>query len=383
MGSRVVFAVLVLGAAAGAASLEFGRPPAPGGAQASAAAKDQGPAVPVMAGEVGRGDVEIDLSALGTVQAFNSVLLTSRVDGQIVKLNFGEGENVHAGDVLVELDPQPFEAALAQAQSMKLKDQAQLNNARLDLERAQRLVTTGAGTTQQLDTARAQVAQLEASTKADQAAIDAAQVQLNYSRIRSPLDGRTGTRLVDAGNIVRGNSATGIVMINQIHPVSVSFALPADALSRVRARMKLGDVRIIAQDRNDKKLATGKLAVIDNQINVATATVVCKATFENTDEALWPGQFVNVRIELDVRRNAVTVPPTAVLRGPEGTYAFIIDASSVVEKRPVKVDFSNRRVAVIAEGLSPGEKVVTDGQYRIQAGTLVEVVQSAAPRAAD
>ena len=383
MGSRVVFAVLVLGAAAGAAWLEFGRPPAPGGAQASAAAKDQGPAVPVMAGEVGRGDVEIDLSALGTVQAFNSVLLTSRVDGQIVKLNFGEGENVHAGDVLVELDPQPFEAALAQAQSMKLKDQAQLNNARLDLERAQRLVTTGAGTTQQLDTARAQVAQLEASTKADQAAIDAAQVQLNYSRIRSPLDGRTGTRLVDAGNIVRGNSATGIVMINQIHPVSVSFALPADALSRVRARMKLGDVRIIAQDRNDKKLATGKLAVIDNQINVATATVVCKATFENTDEALWPGQFVNVRIELDVRRNAVTVPPTAVLRGPEGTYAFIIDASSVVEKRPVKVDFSNRRVAVIAEGLSPGEKVVTDGQYRIQAGTLVEVVQSAAPRAAD
>ncbi|MBV8564220.1 MAG: efflux RND transporter periplasmic adaptor subunit [Methylobacteriaceae bacterium] len=383
MGSRVVFAVLVLGAAAGAAWLEFGRPPAPGGAQASAAAKDQGPAVPVMAGEVGRGDVEIDLSALGTVQAFNSVLLTSRVDGQIVRLNFGEGEDVHAGDVLVELDPQPFEAALAQAQSMKLKDQAQLNNARLDLERAQRLVTTGAGTTQQLDTARAQVAQLEASTKADQAAIDAAQVQLNYSRIRSPLDGRTGTRLVDAGNIVRGNSATGIVMINQIHPVSVSFALPADALSRVRARMKLGDVRIIAQDRNDKKLATGKLAVIDNQINVATATVVCKATFENTDEALWPGQFVNVRIELDVRRNAVTVPPTAVLRGSEGTYAFIIDASSVVEKRPVKVDFSNQRVAVIAEGLSPGEKVVTDGQYRIKAGTLVEVVQSAAPRAAD
>jgi len=337
----------------------------------------------VMAVEVERGDVEIDLSALGTVQAFNSVLLTSRVDGQIVKLNFGEGEDVHAGDVLVELDPQPFEAALAQAQSMKLKDQAQLNNARLDLERAQRLVTTGAGTTQQLDTARAQVAQLEASTKADQAAIDAAQVQLNYSRIRSPLDGRTGTRLVDAGNIVRGNSATGIVMINQIHPVSVSFALPADALSRVRARMKLGDVRIIAQDRNDKKLATGKLAVIDNQINVATATVVCKATFENTDEALWPGQFVNVRIELDVRRNAVTVPPTAVLRGSEGTYAFIIDASSVVEKRPVKVDFSNQRVAVIAEGLSPGEKVVTDGQYRIKAGTLVEVVQSAAPRAAD
>ena len=381
MRSRVVFAAIVLGVVTGAAWLEFGRPPAPGGA--SAAAKDQSPAVPVMAGDVGRGDVEIDLSALGTVQAFNSVLLTSRVDGQIVKLNFGEGEDVHAGDVLVELDPQPFEAALAQAQSMKLKDQAQLNNARLDLERAQRLVTTGAGTTQQLDTARAQVAQLEASTKADQAAIDAAQVQLNYSRIRSPLDGRTGARLVDAGNIVRGNSTTGIVMINQIHPISVSFALPADALARVRARMKLGDVRIIAQDRNDKKLATGKLAVIDNQINVATATVLCKATFENTDEALWPGQFVNVRVELDVRRNAVTVPPTAVLRGPEGTYAFVIDASNVVAKRPVKVDFSNQRVAVIAEGLAPGERVVTDGQYRIQAGTLVEVVQPAAARAAD
>jgi multidrug efflux system membrane fusion protein len=344
----------------------LGRPDAaPGGAAA---------AVPVIADSVRRADVPVYLRGLGTVRAFNSVLLKSRVDGEIVRLDFAEGQEVHAGDVLVEVDPQPFEAVLAQAEAAKLKDQAQLDNARLDLNRATRLVASGAGTTQQLDTTHALVAQLEASIKADLAMINTAQIQLNYSRIRSPFDGRTGTRLVDVGNIVRASDTTGIVMINQIHPISVDFALPASTLSSIRARLKAGDVPVTAQDSNGNDLATGRLAVIDNQVNVATSTVHYKATFDNADERLWPGQFVDVRLELEVRRGVAAVPNTAILHGPEGAYVFVIGANNVVRKRPVKVGFANSVVTVVDSGLEVGERVVIDGQYRIQAGTAVEIL---------
>src|SRR5712671_5534131 len=209
------------------------------------------PAVPVRAATVKRQDVPIVLPGLGTVQAFNSVLVKSRVDGQIIKINFTEGHNVRAGDVLVEIDAAPFQAALAQAQATKLKDEAQLENARLDLERFSRLATTNAVSKQQIDTARALVAQLDATVKADQAMIDMAQTQLNYSRIRSPIDGRAGTRLVDAGNIVRGaNDAAGIVTINQLNPIFVAFPLPADSLPRIRAGAKSGEVNVAVQDSN-------------------------------------------------------------------------------------------------------------------------------------
>jgi multidrug efflux system membrane fusion protein len=345
---------------------------------APSAPRAAAPAIPVSASKVERADIPIELSGLGTVQALNSVLVRSRVDGQIVKINFTEGKDVHAGDVLVEIDPAPYVAALEQAQANKLKDQAMLENARLDLDRATRLAKTGATSTQQLDTTKASVAQLDASVKADQAAIDSAQVQVNYSHIRAPIDGRAGTRLVDAGNILRAADLTGVVTINQVHPIFVNFALPADSLPQIRSRLKNGDVSVTAQDSTGRDLATGKLSVIDNAINATTGTINYKAVFDNTEEVLWPGQFVNVRIQLEILRNVIAVPVTAVQYGPDGPYAFIVGADRKVQKRPIKTGVVNKVSAVIAEGLSPGELVVTDGQYRIEAGSIVEVLANPA-----
>jgi multidrug efflux system membrane fusion protein len=330
-------------------------------------------AIPVLASTAKRADVPIFLGGLGTVQAFNSVVVKSRVDGQILKINFTEGQDVHAGDILAEIDPVPFQAALSQAQANRLRDEAQLGNARLDFDRASRLAASGSGSKQQLDTTRAQVAQLEAAVQADAAMIDMAQNQLDYSRVRSPIDGRAGTRLVDAGNVVRSTDNGGIVTINQLHPIFVNFALPADSLSRVRAKTKDGEVRVIAQDNNEEELATGKLTVIDNQVNPATGSITYKATFGNENEVLWPGQFVNVRVEVAVRRDVLTTPANAVQQGPEGAYAFIVVENRLVQKRNIKVGFVSKTVAVIDDGLQPGDLVVTDGQYRIQAGSIVEV----------
>ena len=338
-----------------------------------------GPATPVMTDQAIRADVPIFLTGLGTVQAFNSVLIKSRVDGQIVKIRYEEGKDVRAGDVLIEIDRAPFEAALALAQANKLKDEAQRDNARVDFDRYANLAKTGASTTQQLDTTRALVAQTEASVKADQALIDMAQVQLNYSTIRSPIDGRVGTRLVDAGNIVRATDTTGIVTINQIHPIFVSFALPSDSLPQLRAQLKGDDVIVTALSRDGQVLATGVLAVIDNQINPATGTINYKAKFDNGDDALWPGQFVNLRIQLAIRRNVIAVPVTAVQQGPNGSYAFVVGNDRTVQKRPLKVGALNKTTAIIDDGLQPGEQIVTDGQYRIQAGSKVEVAAQTAP----
>jgi len=340
--------------------------------------RNAAPAIPVMASKVERADIPIELTGLGTVQALNSVLVKSRVDGQIVKINFSEGKDVHAGEVLIEIDPAPFEAALAQAQANMLKDQALLENARLDLDRATRLAKTGATSAQQLDTSKSLVAQLDASVKSDQATIDSAQVQLNYSHIRAPIDGRAGTRLVDAGNIVRAADLTGVVTINQVHPIFVNFALPADSLPQIRSRWKNGDVNVTAQDSNGRVLAAGKLSVIDNQINSTTGTINYKAVFDNTEEVLWPGQFVNVRVQLEILRNVIAVPVTAVQYGPDGPYAFIVGADRVVQKRAIKTGVVNKISAVIDVGLQPGELVVTDGQYRIEAGSIVEVLTNVA-----
>ena len=372
----LITALLAAGAAAILVETRWWQP-----SPAQSAARGGEVAVPVMTDKARRADVPVFLAGLGTVQAFNSVLIKPRVDGQIVKIRFEEGKDVHAGDILIEIDPAPFEAVLAQAEANKLKDQAQLDNTRLDLDRFTRLAKSGAGTTQQLDTTRALVAQTEAIVKADQALIDTAQVQLNYSTIRSPIDGRVGTRLVDAGNIVKASDTTGIVSINQIHPIFVSFALPADSLPQLSAASKTGDVVVTALDRDGRTLATGVLAVIDNQINPATGTINYKAKFENGDDVLWPGQFVNLRIQLAVRRNVIAVPVTAVQQGPDGPYAFVVDDDRIVQKRPLKVGVLNKTIAIIDGGLQPGEQVVIDGQYRIQAGSTVEATAQAASSA--
>jgi len=335
-------------------------------------------AVPVSAAPAQRRDVPIYLTGIGTVQAYNSVLMKSRVDGQIVKINFSEGKDVHAGDVLVEIDPRPFEAALNQAQANKLKDEAQLDNARLDLDRLTRLVATNAVSKQQADTARALVAQLDATVKAGQALIDMARTQLDYTKIHSPIDGRAGTRLIDIGNMIRATDTGGIVTINQINPIYVNFALPADSLPLVRARAKDGNVPVVAQDSNLVDLATGTLTVIDNQVNAATGTVTYKATFANGDQVLWPGQFVNVRVELDIRRDVLALPVRAVQQGPDGPFVFVVGQNRIVEKRPIKVGLLSKTTAIVDAGLQADEIVVTDGQYRIQNGTLVEILANPA-----
>jgi len=334
--------------------------------------------VPVSATVAQRQDVPIYLTGLGTVQAYNSVLVKSRVDGQIVKINFSEGKDVRSGDVLVEIDPRPYQAALSQAQANKLKDEAQLENARLDFERLSNLIKTNAVSKQQLDTARALLGQLDATVKADQAAIDMAQTQLDYTKIRSPIDGRAGTRLIDVGNVVRTTDTGGIVTINQLNPIFVNFALPADSLPPVRARLKQGDVPVTAQDSNLVDLATGTLSVIDNQVNAATGTVTYKATFANGDEVLWPGQFVNVRVELEVRRDVLALPVRTVQQGPDGPFVFVVGPTRVVDKRSIKVGLLNKTTAIVDAGLQPGEIVVTDGQYRIQKGTAVDILANAA-----
>jgi membrane fusion protein, multidrug efflux system len=372
---RLILIIALLAAGAATVSIDTRRW---GSSISQSVARSSEPAIPVVTDKARRADVPIYLSGLGTVQAFNSVLITSRVDGQIVKIRFEEGGDVHAGDVLVEIDRAPFEAALAQAEANQLKDQAQFDNARLDLARYTNLAKTGAATTQQLDTTRALVAQTEASIKADQALIDTAQVQLNYASIRSPIEGRVGRRLVDAGNIVRATDTTGIVTVNQIHPIFVSFALPADTLPQLRAGSKDGSIVVTALDRDGRALATGALAVIDNQINPATGTINYKAKFDNADDALWPGQFVNLRIQLAIRRNVIAVPVTAVQQGPDGPYAFVVGDDRIVQKRPLKVGALNKTTAIIDGGLQPGEQIVTDGQYRIQAGSTVEAAAQAA-----
>lgn len=347
------------------------------GGGGAAEAVPSSPGIPVMADLAGYADVPVYLSGLGTVQAFNSVLIKSRVDGQIFKMDFAEGQEVHTGDTIAEIDPRPYAAALAQAKAMKVKDQAMLENAQLDVKRYRSLVAQDSIAHQQLDTQTALVQQLQGTVDADQAQIDLAQVQLSYCSIRSPIDGRVGTRLVDAGNIVHATDTTGIVTINQIRPIWVSFALPAASLAEVRARLKRGEVEVAAEGADGHELATGKLAVIDNQINATTATIAYKASFDNADEALWPGQFVNIRLLLQVRRQALTVPLTAVVRGPDGTYVFLVGADRVVQKRPIKLGFANKTTAIVESGLAAGDRIVTDGQYRIESGSRVEILPPA------
>jgi multidrug efflux system membrane fusion protein len=313
------------------------------------------------------------------VQAFNSVVIKSRVDGQILKMDFAEGQEVHAGNIIAEIDPRTYAAALAQAKAMKIKDQALLDNAQLDLKRYHGLVAQDSMAHQQLDTQAALVEQYRSTVDADQAQIDLAQVQLSYCTIRSPIDGRVGTRLVDLGNIVHATDTTGIVTINQIRPIWVSFALPAASLAEVRSQLRQGDVEVIAEGAEGQNLATGKLTVIDNQINATTATIAYKAVFDNADEALWPGLFVDIRLLLQVKRHALTVPVTAVVRGPEGAYVFLVGSDRLVQKRPIKVGFTNKAIAIVDSGLATSDRVVTDGQYRIEAGSRVEVLPPAAP----
>ena len=332
---------------------------------------DDGPVSVVMAG-VDRKDVPVHVEGIGTVQASNTVLVRARVDGQLDAVSFREGQDVAAGDVLAQIDPRPFRAALAQAQAAKAKDEAQLANTRLDLQRTLNLAQRAYATQQSVDTQKAQVAQLEAALQADQAMIDNAAVQLGYTTIRAPISGRTGVRLVDQGNIVHAGDPGGIVVIAQLQPISVVFTLPQQTLLAVNAALARGEVPVTALDSDRKTvLEQGVLSVVDNQIDSQTGTIKLKATFANAERKLWPGQFVNIRVRLDVRKNSIVVPVPAVQRNATGTFAYVVNPDRKVEMRPIKVAQIDEGIALVDSGLDPGQNVVVLGQDRLRPGAAV------------
>lgn len=332
------------------------------------------PAIPVSVATARRADVPIYLTGLGTVQAFNTVTVHSRVDGQLVKVAFVEGQDVKAGDLLVQIDPRPFQAQLDQAIAKQAQDEAQLANARLDLKRFQALAAKQYATGQSVDTQTALVNQLQATIKGDQAAIDNARVQLGYTTITSPINGRTGMRLVDEGNIVHATDPNGLVVITQLQPISVIFTIPEENLPAITREMAAGPLKVLAMSRDDRdQYGEGKLLLVDNVIDQTTGTIRLKAIFPNADLALWPGQFIDARLLLRVERNVVTVPSDAIERGAQGLYAYVVEPDSTVSVRQLKVGQISDSIAVIKDGIKEGERVVTAGQYRLQPGARVEI----------
>jgi len=347
-----------------------------------AAAQTANPGVPVTAGTVAAQDVPVFLNGIGTVQAYNMVAIKSRVDGQIVKVDFKEGQDVKQDEPLLQIDPRPFQAALEQAQANKQKDEAQLVGAQLDLDRYEKLIGSGWQTRQSYDQQKATVGQLQASIKGDEAQINTAKLNLSYSDIRSPIDGRLGAKLVDKGNLVHANDNAPLVTITEVKPIFVSFTLPQETLDDVRENHKGSPLVVYAYSGDGKKqLAEGKLTLIDNSIDQSTGTVHLKARFDNDDERLWPGQFVSLRVVLSTRRNIATVPSQTVQDGPDGHYAYIIKPDNTVERRAVEVASIQDGIAVVTKGLAAGERVVVDGQYRLTNGARVNPAAPSAPAA--
>jgi membrane fusion protein, multidrug efflux system len=348
-----------------------------------AAAQGPAPGIPVTAGTVAIEDVPVFLHGIGTVQAYNSVAIKSRVDGQIVSVAFKEGQDAKEGDLLFQIDPRGYQAALEQAQAAKQKDEANLAGAQADLDRYEKLLTPGWQTRQSYDQQKAQVAQLQAAIKGDIAQIDTAKINLGYTDIRSPIDGRLGARLVDKGNIVHANDNTALVMITELKPIFVSFTLPQETLDDVHGNNKQNPLVVRAYSGDGKKqLSEGKLTLIDNMIDQTTGTIHLKARFDNDDERLWPGEFVSLRVILSTRRGVATVPQQTVQQGPNGHYAYVIKPDNTVERRSVEVASIQDGVAVIAKGLAANERVVVDGQFRLTEGARVNPTAAGPPAAA-
>jgi membrane fusion protein, multidrug efflux system len=331
-------------------------------------------AVPVAVTPTVQQDMPVYLTGLGSVTAFNTVSIRSRVDGQLVAVNFREGQQVNKGDLLILIDPRPYEVQLAQAEAQLYKDQASLRDAQLNYQRFKDLLqVSGAMSQQQVDTQKSTADQFEGAVRADQAAIDNAKLLITYCHITAPVSGRIGLRLVDVGNIVHATDANAMLVITQLQPISVIFTLPEDSLPAVVKRMRQGTLTVDAYDRDDKtKLATGTLLTIDNQIDQTTGTDRLKATFDNKDGVLFPNQFVNIHLLLDVRKNSTLVPSVAVQRGPQGSFVYVVKADKTVEARTVTVALTQSNQSAIGSGLQIGEVVVTDGQDKLQNGAKVE-----------
>ncbi len=347
----------------------------PGSTLPRATAQIASPEVPVTAGVVTAQDVPQYLEGIGTVQAFNTVTVKTQVDGAIVRVAFTEGQEVRKGDLLFQIDPRPYEAALALAMATKEKDDAQLATAQADLVRYGRLVGPGFQTRQSYEQQQGLVAQLQASIKGDEAQIDTARVNLGYTNISSPIDGRLGARLVDIGNLVRATDNTPLVSITQIKPIFVSFTLPQDDLDQIRQQQQKAPLAVTALASNGETvLGEGRLSLIDNMIDQATGTIHLKASFANQDERLWPGEFVNLRLVLRMRREVATVPSQTVQDGPDGHFAYVIGQNDTVERRPVEIAAVQNGLTVVSKGLAPGEHVVVEGQYGLTNGARVRLL---------
>ena len=332
------------------------------------------PAVPVTVGKAVKRDLQTYLEGLGTVQAYNTVTIRPQVDGQLVKLAVKEGQTVHAGDLLFQIDPRPFQAVYDQAQAKKAQDQAQLANARLDLDRYTKLAEKNYIAHQQLDTTQAQVTQVEAAVKGDQAAIDAARVNLDYCSIRSPIEGRVGIRAIDVGNVVHASDETGLVVITQLQPIHLVFSLAEGNLQNILKAERGAEPPVSAISRDGSKhLDDGVLDLVDNQVDQTTGMVRLRATLPNKANLLWPGQFVNARMSLDKLAGVLTIPLDAIQRSTDGQSVFVVKADGTVEQRPVQLGTVSEGVAVVTKGVADGETVVTSGQYRLETGSKVEI----------
>ena len=325
-------------------------------------------------------DVDIGLVGVGTVQAMQTVTVTPRIDGQLVSVGFVEGQDVKLGQVLARIDPRTFEAQLQQAQATRARDEATLANARLDLTRFQGLIKENATTQQTLDTQRATVAQLEASVRTDDAQIALARVQLDFTTITAPLAGRVGARLVDPGNIVHATDTTGLVVIRQIDPIDVVFTLPEEAVSQIHGATTDGAQLVVdANERESgKRLGEGKLILVNNTIDTTSGTIQLKARFPNPTHALWPGQYVDARLVLGRRARAITVPSSAIQRNDAGTYVYTVQPDNTVAMKPVTVAELQGNRAVIGKGLAAGDRIVSEGQYKLRAGA--KIVETAGAR---
>ncbi|HEX4505588.1 MAG TPA: efflux RND transporter periplasmic adaptor subunit [Alphaproteobacteria bacterium] len=329
--------------------------------------------IPVTPGTVAVKDVPVYVRGLGTVQAFNTVQVKSRVDGNITQVQFTEGQEVTAGDPLFQIDPRPYQAVLEQAEANLQKDQSQLAGAQRDLTRYGKLLEPGFQTRQSYEDQQATVGQVTGSTKADQALIDSSKLNIEYANIRSPITGRTGARLVDIGNFIQASTGTNLVTVTQMKPIFVTFTVPQDNLDQIRQNQAQAPLAVQAYGSDDKTLlATGRLTLINNQVDTTTGTVQLKATFDNDDERLWPGEFINARLIVSTKKNALTVPAQTVMQGPNGAYAYTINPDKTVDRKDVDVTLTQDGVAVIDKGLNANDSVVVDGQYRLTKGSKVK-----------
>jgi len=376
---RTVFAVAALVVLCAVIALGFYRH-----GSIQAAPTTAPPAIPVTVTAAAQRDVPIYYDALGTVQALNTVSIRAQVNGQITSIEFRQGQEVHQGDVLAKIDPAPYKATFDQAVSKKSQDEATLIDAQKDLARFKTLVQRDYETQQNVDAQQAKVDQTKALIAADQAAIEAAQTQLNFATITAPIDGVVGFRQVDVGNIIHTNDTNPLTVLTQIKPCTVIFTLPQNDLGPVREAMLHGTVPVVAFDQDDKQqLAQGKLLLINNQIDQSTSSIQLKAEFENKDERLWPGEFVRIRILIQTRKDAITIPPVAVQHGPNGLYAWIAKPDNTVEQRGIETLPINNDTTIVTKGIAAGEHVVVNGQYRLDGGARVNAKMPQAAGGAD